>query len=367
MAFPTTTMLQLLVLMTWTLLSQPVHMNGLYKQLFSDQAVLSEICSAASLSFCSGLYEASQLAHPPAVSFFRNLPSNGRGHWAVYALVLEMSGAMPLIYIGSGTNMKRGVPARWIVYDKPDTYKDILPKYIGHALADGYRIVHKGLLVWRSIPPAADAPRLRLLFVAMEAAFNFLFWSMKSKVKDYGLGICCPWPRDSFSYGGLCSHNALLEMVAGDFDLSGEQLEVIAAEIKEKNRLYHVKYYQHLLAEDPEGVKARMREADARYRVVSHDKSLARGTRYSLKAKASRKYYCDVCELECTKKYDLERHHASRRHLNNVAKAKSGVVKKYRCDVCSYSCTKPSHLETHKLGKRHRQRVAEAGSSLSSI
>lgn len=79
------------------------------------------------------------------------------------------------------------------------------------------------------------------------------------------MGICCPWPRDSYSYGGLCSHDALLEMVAGDFDLSAEQLEAIAADIKEKNRLYQANYYQNLNAQDPEGLAARMRESNARY------------------------------------------------------------------------------------------------------
>jgi len=360
MAFPATTMLQLLVLITWACLLQPVHKNGLFKQFFFDQAVLSEICSAASLCFCPGLFEAIQAVHPPDVSFFRRLPSDGSGRWAVYALVLDKPGALPLIYIGSGTDMKRGVPARWAVYNKPEANRPDFPKYVQRALDDGYKISHKGLLVWCSIPSAENAPRFRLLFVAIEAALSFLFWTMKSKVKDYGMHICCPWPRDSFSYGGLCSHNALTEMVAGNFDLSGEQLEAIAAEIKEKNRLYQAKYSQDLKAKDPESLTVRMREANARYNKNSHDKALAKGQRHSAKAKASRRYYCDVCELECTKKYEFERHNASRRHLNNVEKAKSGVVKKYRCDVCSYSCTKPSHLETHKLGKRHRQRVAEA-------
>lgn len=200
----------------------------------------------------------------------------------------------------------------------------------------------------------------------MEAAFSFLFWTIISEVKDYGIGICCPRPRDSFSYGGLCSHNALIKMVVGNFDLSDEQLEAIAAEIKEKNRLYQANYYQHLRAQDPEGLTARTREASARYNKNSHDKALAKGRRYLVKAKASRKYYCDICELACTKLYEFERHNASRRRLSNVAKAKSGLVKKYRCAVCSYSCTKPSHLETHKLGKRHLQRVAEAESTSSS-
>jgi len=41
-------------------------------------------------------------------------------------------------------------------------------------------------------------------------------------------------PRDSFSYRGLCSHNALPEGIAGNFDLTPEQVKALAALVKEK-------------------------------------------------------------------------------------------------------------------------------------
>lgn len=360
MAFLATTMLEVLVFITWACLSVPVHKNGLFTQLSSRQTILFEICSAASLSFCPGLFDTIQAADPPAVSFFRNLPSDSHGRWGIYAPVLEKPGAVPLIYIGSGTDSKRGVPARWVAYDRLNV--NMLPKYVLAALKNDYKIVHKGLLVWSPIPSAANYPRFRLLFVVMEAAFSFLFWAMKSEDKDYGMSTCCPWPRDSFSYRGLCSHNALLERISGNFDLSGEQLEAIAAEIKEKNRVYQANYHQLERALNPEGLEERQRKAEVRYRENSNDKVQAKQQRYQANSKASKKYYCTTCEISCSKPYEFARHNASSRHLRNVAKAGSGVVKKYRCDVCSYSCAKLSHLQSHNLGKRHLQRVAEAES-----
>jgi hypothetical protein len=46
---------------------------------------------------------------------------------------------------------------------------------------------------------------------AIEAAFSFHFWAMKRTDVDYGIGDCCPWPLDAFTYHGLCSHSSLDE------------------------------------------------------------------------------------------------------------------------------------------------------------
>ena len=123
MAFSATTMLEVVVCITWACLSVPVHKNGLFTQVFCYEAVLSEICSAASHSFCPGLFDAIQAAGPPAVSFYQNLPST----WGIYALVLEKPDGVPLIYIGCGTGSKCGVPARLAAYNssKPSDYPDL--------------------------------------------------------------------------------------------------------------------------------------------------------------------------------------------------------------------------------------------------
>lgn len=366
MAFDATTILQLVGLITWNCLSQPVHKNGLFKLLFFDRAFLDEILTAASLCFCPGLFEAIQAATPPALSFFENLPAFAGRKWAVYALVLKKWGYVPLIYIGFGTNMTEGIRARERHYDNPQVHWWILPKNVRKALEDGYVIVHKGMLLWIDMPSAGKAPVLRLLFVGMEAAFSFLFWAMASRDKDYKIGACCPWSRKSFPYRGLCSHNAMLETVAGNFDLTPEQIEAIAAEVKEKNRLYHVEYYKKMKEEDPEGLKARMAEADKRYRENSRDKSLAKQQRFAEKAKESRKYFCEVSRRACTKLYEFERHLKSRNHLRKVEKAKAGIVKKHHCKLCGFSTNKPSQLDIHNLGKRHLERVGKAAAKAKS-
>lgn len=335
MAFTATTILELLVFITWACLSIRGYRNGIFRQLVPSQAILSEMCSAASLTFAPGLFDAVQAASPPAVSFFLSLPSDSSRRWAVYALVLEKPDALSLIYIGSGTDARDGLRSRWRHYEKPDF--DMLPEHVLAALKDGYSIVHKGTLVWSPLPSAANVPIFRVLFIAMEAAFTFLFWAVKSRKPDHFMISCCPWPLASFSYGGLCSHSPLQDSVQGRFDLSAEQLEAIAAANKEKNAAKLSQYRQ----DHPDLIKA------------TKNRSFA-------KVKASKKFYCTLCGVSCAKPWELKRHNSSERHRLRVEKAAEGIENKYRCVPCDYSTSSASAFCTHKKSQRHLRNVAAA-------
>ena len=189
MVFPATTTFELLVHITWGCLCASLWKQSLFAQILSSQSVLLEICSAANLVFCPGLFNVIQNAYAPAVNFFESLPSDTARRWGVYVLVFQKPNAIPLIYIGSGTNSRDGVSARLGEYDRPA--RGTIPQYVENALRENYKIVHKGLLVWAPIPPAADIPRFRLIFIIIEAVFSFLFWAIISKTKDYDIGICC--------------------------------------------------------------------------------------------------------------------------------------------------------------------------------
>lgn len=64
-AMAASSILEFVILTTWTCLLQPVMQNGLFKQFFFSQAVLSEIAQAASLTFCPGLFQVVNAAAPP--------------------------------------------------------------------------------------------------------------------------------------------------------------------------------------------------------------------------------------------------------------------------------------------------------------
>ena len=239
--------------------------------------------------------------------------------------------------------------------------KSAIPKYMDQALKEGYTITHKGLLAWCPLPAAVDVARFRLLFVAMEAAFSFHFWAMRSRAKDYGIGDCCPWSRDDFTYHGLCSHNALLEAVHGNFDLTPEQIEVLAVVAKEKKRLHNASQYKRIRELDLEGYRARGRRSAATYRQNLADKKRVNEERFRAKAKDEKRFHCDTCGVFCISSSQLERHNRSRRHKLAVERAANGRLR-FHCKVCDAHFTHQCHLDRHNKGKRHLQRVAEAAS-----
>ena len=96
---------KLMISLIWACLSVPVHKYGVFPEVLSTRSIVSDMASAASLSFCRGLFEAIQSSTPSSLEFFENLPLRCRKRWGIYVLVLKKSGGLPYLYIGSGTNM----------------------------------------------------------------------------------------------------------------------------------------------------------------------------------------------------------------------------------------------------------------------
>ncbi|KFY92389.1 hypothetical protein V498_04989 [Pseudogymnoascus sp. VKM F-4517 (FW-2822)] len=375
---------------TWECVEMSTRKHSLFDQIFPDRERLFDSVAAAPLQFCPGLLEAMNAPSPPPPDFFKSLPSNGRGKWGVYALVLEKAGFEPLVYIGSGTNADSGVRSRWSSYDR----RNVLPRFVKVAFDTGYTVTHKGLLMWSAIPAAAEVPCLRLLFVAIEATFSFMFWTMYSKTKDYGMGGICQWPRDEFAYYGLCSHNAMYEGVMGNFDLTADQLEAIAATMREKTRAYMAEYRAahqaetkvymaeyHQRARLEEGYQERQRIGDARFREKSHDKYLAKFARYAKKQKESKAFFCELCNHASTKPFEHDRHLQSKRHLekaarnpkapparkkNRITEETNKASKKFFCALCDVACTSPYELNRHGRSKRHLAKSAKAAAAAES-
>jgi len=167
--------------------------HPLYAHVLSGNMLVRDLLDTTHLTFGPGLLGALQGDTPPTCHFFETLPSDFEKRWAVYVNVLRKDGHKPLVYIGSGTNATAGVSIRLTQYRTNVQ----LPQHVTKAKADGFKVVHQGLLCWMPIPTAADVPVTRLLMVALEGVFTFHFWSLKCNTKyAYGVAEMCPWPKD---------------------------------------------------------------------------------------------------------------------------------------------------------------------------
>ncbi|KAJ4271520.1 Protein kinase C-like 1 [Fusarium torreyae] len=113
----------------------------------------------------------------------------------------------------------------------------------------------------------------------------------------------------------------LLEGTIGDLDLTAEQLETIAAQVKDRRRLYIndylVTYRQDAMADEKNAAlvsNASMEPAIERLTIRVN--KMAEGI--------DRKYRCDVCGYSTDVKGSLVRHLAGEMHLKRVAAAAAG-------------------------------------------
>lgn len=138
MAFQAETLLQLVLLITWTVLNRtPANQKKPhFTKYIPSQAALDTLASQVSLIFAPGLLDAVQASTPPTIRYFKTLPTIIKGdgtpkRWAVYLLVLEKAGCR--IYISSGTNSAEGVRGRFYCY----CAGNMLPRYVEKSVQEG--------------------------------------------------------------------------------------------------------------------------------------------------------------------------------------------------------------------------------------
>jgi hypothetical protein len=289
-----------------------------YSVLFPEPDLLRGALHEAGFTYAPGLLDALQSETPPTIGFFKNLPNevrrNGRDRWGIYVLVLAKDGHVSKIYIGSGTNTKGGLFARFSTYGSA-LY---LPDNVGKALDDGYVIVSKGLLAWCSQPIEDHVFVVRGLCLLLEATFTFVFWAFRSRTKSYGYPDFCHWDTADLVYDGLCSHSALIEPIRGR----------------------KIPF--------PDGVQ--------RWR-------------------APKKWSCDDCDSHFENEADLKKHYLTDKHQNKIAGidnaasatlycrswAKANVeAKLHYCPVCDKAFATSSKLKIHRATDKHKNKQAQA-------
>jgi hypothetical protein len=193
---------------------------------------------------------------------------------------------------------------------------DQLPVNVLKALRDGFTITHKGLLVWAPMPPAEEKPPIRLLFIALEAMFHFVFWSMASKTakNHWGMKAMCPFDFEDLGYDGCNTHNPLYEQPFGDYDLSPEERKAHEEEMYERQLNHTRTRREKAKQEDPEAYREEIVVQARKWRAVNPEGAHRIIKRYEAKNLAEGKFHCAPCDYFCSRNPTLTRHKKSNAH-----------------------------------------------------
>jgi hypothetical protein len=336
----------LILSLLWACYNVETYIARHFREVLGGHDHLAALFHAADFTFHAGLAHVLQSSSPPSLAWLDSLDSSVPKHvWGIYVLVYRKSGALPQVYVGSGTATNRGLRARVSEHHRSKASSH----YITKAHQDGYRLTKSAVLATCPIPTSADAFARRTVVVAVEAVFACIFWPLRDPTKSYGLSEFCPWLPSLFEYGGLCSHSPLHEGIRGNSssDLSKEELEEIAAAVKEHNRQYQVTYGKKLRAEASEKYKTR----EKRNNELQKPKTLAR----QQAAIANDTYHCDVCNLSVRDNASLTRHFGTPRH---IAAATGQDQIDRRCELCNRDFKYPSDLKAHKNSPMHQRNLA---------
>lgn len=196
--------------------------------------------------------------------------------------------------------------------------------------------MHKGLLCWAPIPAAGQVPQIRVLFLALEAAFAFVLWAFNTDKDFGGLSSMCPWDRDKLEYDGVCTHNPLAEKPIGEYGFTAEELEAAAAEKTQENR-----------------------ERVVRYQATEHGRAAIKARRATIME--DERHSCATCAEVFSDSNKLARHNASKLHADKVAIAEGRAAPKpHRCEICKRGYGRIDTLREHLKSKTHLLRVNKA-------
>ncbi|THZ84656.1 heat shock 70 kDa protein [Aureobasidium pullulans] len=306
MPFPVPSIIDLFILVTWACVSAGNYINYSFEHVLPSQPDVARLCSALGLVFCDGLFDLLQSASPPSVQWFLDLSSYiPLDVWAIYVLVL------------------------W----KLDA-----------AVDNGYRIVHKAVLVHCPIPAAQFIPAYRVAMVAIEAAFTALFRGFINRNRLYGLPDVSPWPAFDFEYEALCSHSPLLEEPAGDLFYTAEQLIDKAYKTQVRNQMYQQQYGRDMRADPSDEWKALVKSRNAQQAPNTKARQQA--------AIAAGTHRCNDCGINCRDGPELVRHLGTARHKQKIAGEDD-----HNCYICPQICKYKSAYVLHCKSARHKAAV----------
>lgn len=333
------TLLNLMFFLLWSALSTQSYVNGLFRIFLATTTALNEVFVRAGLVFAPGLFAVLQAATPPTAAWFESLSSDIPPHvFGIYVLVLRKDGHRVRIYFGSGTSAYRGIGERLSEHDR----RVCVPAKVQEAYDAGFTLVHSALLCHCPIPAAGFVPIYRLLFVALEHVLTHLFCGWYYRQRTHLIGSVCPWSPSQFTYVGLNTHSPMCEPILGDYDLTHEQLEEMAATRDAHNKEYQRQYGRELRANPTEAHKATVKANNAKQREALKPIHANR--------KANHVFHCATCNYDGRSQGDLNQHNRTARHLRKVKEGGRGP----HCELCNLSFKFPSDVKEHEKTRAHQ-------------
>jgi hypothetical protein len=117
----------------------------------------------------------------------------------------------------------------------------------------------------------------------------------------------------------------LREAVAGDFDLSAEELEAKAAEILKRFKEYQHNHYVETKAKDPVNFLARKREIQADFYAKNPGRNAKNLKSSKDNAVKEKRHYCAVCDFAFRTGQSLKDLLKRKIHLDKVALVKKSA------------------------------------------
>lgn len=318
---------------TWLCVNTTNWINPRFRVVLPSFDALTDLVSRLGITYEDELFDILQAPVAPSIKWFLSLPPDiPTKLWGIYALVFR-KGKSYKLYIGSGTSSvgTSGVRTRINQHLR----REVEPVRIRDAKNEGYVEVHETLLAWCPMPPPAHVPIFRATLIAIEAAFHLVFWPMYKKTTAYSFPAGAgPWPREDFVWGGLATHNPLLEGVmkcVDDVSLTADELNLMAKLAHERRKAVKRKSDRKLRANPTPEYTAFRRECSRRQQPKTEAICQAN--------LAAKKFHCITCYINCRTMSRLRRHYATDRHKRNIADDIDDDCGLY-CAPCNYQAPK---------------------------
>ncbi|PPJ54637.1 hypothetical protein CBER1_07673 [Cercospora berteroae] len=281
------------------------------KHIFPTMEAAKNRVHSAGLIYAEGLLDVLTNDEPPPVSFFMSLPeSYDNTCFGVYIIVYTKPGCITKIYTGSAADAMLGVYARMRQHDRHQNE----PLHVQQILDDGYQIAHKGFLIrFKHSTDPTEVYYDKTLSLGREGSSDCIFSTQNGPGSFVGLASLERWSRDThtFEYEGLYSHSAFREATEKHLNLSDEEKEAAAAERKEHTRLYKLGWRQGV-RDNPNEKHVATKERTKKNRKATREATDAI-------ARASRKWYCSLCDFPAPDNAGLRKHNGGKGHIAHLS------------------------------------------------